>query len=66
MVKNLDSLCRGKIPYQQFLMFLSFIIVAGFMNIFRSSRSQVFFKIGALKISQLSELKRDSNTGVFL
>ena len=35
--------CRVKIPYQQFLTFLSF------MNIFRSSRLQMFFKIGALK-----------------
>ena len=46
----------------------------------RSSRSQMFFKIGALKISQYSQentcvefsfnnvslSKRDSNTGVFL
>ena len=36
-------LCRVKIPYQQFLTFLSF------MNICRSSRSQMIFKIGALK-----------------
>ena len=42
-------LCRVKIPYQQFLSFLSFI------NIFRSSRSQIFFKLGALL--QYSELK---------
>ena len=32
-----------KIPIQQFLTFLNF------MNIFRSSRSQIFFKKGALK-----------------
>ena len=37
-------LCRVKIPYQQFLTFFSFI-----MNIFRSSHSQMFFKIGALE-----------------
>ena len=37
------------IPYQQFLMLLSFIIVTGFMNIFRSSHLQVLFKICALK-----------------
>ena len=36
-------LCRVKIPYQQFLTFLSFV------KIFRSSHSQLFFKIGALK-----------------
>ena len=36
-------LCGVKIPYQQFLTFLSFT------NIFRSSHSQMFFKIGALK-----------------
>ena len=34
--------------------------------IFRSSRSQIFFDIGALKILQYSESKRDSNTSVFL
>ena len=36
-------LCRVKIPYQQVLVFLSF------MDIFRSRRSQMFFKIGTLK-----------------
>ena len=36
-------LCRFKIPYQQFLCFLSF------MNIFRNRSSQMFFKISALK-----------------
>ena len=36
-------LCRGKIPYEHFLLFLSF------MKIFRSSRSQMFFKIDAVK-----------------
>ena len=35
--------CSVKIPYQQFLTFLSF------MNIVRSSFSQMFFKIGAVK-----------------
>ena len=35
--------CRVKIPYPKFLTFLSF------MNIFRSSHLQMFFKIGALK-----------------
>ena len=60
MLKNPAFLCRVKIPYQQFVTFLSF------MKIFRSNRSQMFFKVGALKISQYSELKRVSNTGVFL
>ena len=47
-------LCRIKIPYKHFLTFLSFI------NIFRSSRSQTFFKIGALKnVGTLNELKRN-------
>ena len=36
-------LCRVKNPYQQFLIFLSF------MNIFKSSRLQIFFKIDPLK-----------------
>ena len=49
MLKNPVFLCRVEITYQQFLMFLSFIVVTGFMNVFRSSRSQMFFKIGALK-----------------
>ena len=44
MLKNPVSFCRIKIFYQQFLTFLSF------MNIFRSNRSQMFFKIGTLKI----------------
>ena len=35
-------------------------------HIFRSSRSQMFFKYVLLKILQYPELKRDSNTGVFL
>ena len=37
-------------------------------HIFKSSRSQMFFKIGALKnyAIQNYELKRDSNTDVFL
>ena len=34
--------CRVRIPYQQGLTFISF------MKIFRSSRSHMFFKIGAL------------------
>ena len=41
--KILFFLCGVKILYQQFLTFLSF------MNPFRSSRSQMFFKISALK-----------------
>ena len=49
MLKNPVFLYRFKIHYQKFLMFLSFIIVTGFMNIFGSSRSQVLFKISALK-----------------
>ena len=36
-------LCRVKIPYQQFLTFFSFV------KIFRSSHSQMFFKIGTIK-----------------
>ena len=36
-------LCGVKIPYQQFLTFLSF------MNIFRNNCLQMFLKIGALK-----------------
>ena len=51
---------KVKISYENFLVFLSF------MDTFRSKRSQMFFIIGAVKISQCSELKRDSNTGVFL
>ena len=42
-VKKSCFLCRVKIPYQQFSTFLSF------MNIFRSSHSQMFFKIGTIK-----------------
>ena len=42
-VEKSRFLCRVKIPYQQFSIFVSFI------NIFRSSRSQMFLKIGALK-----------------
>ena len=45
-------LCRVKIPYQQFLTFLSL------MNIFRSSRLQMFFKIAALKIFAIFWIKR--------
>ena len=37
MLKNPVFLCRVKIPYQQFLTFLSF------MSSFKSSRSQMFF-----------------------
>ena len=36
-----------------------------YYHIFRDSHLQTFFKISALKILQYSELKRDSNTGVF-
>ena len=43
MLKNPGFLCRVKIPYQQFLTFLSF------MNISTSSSSQMFFKLSALK-----------------
>ena len=43
MSKNPVSLCGVKIANQQFLIFLSF------MNIFRSSGLQMFFKIRALK-----------------
>ena len=43
MLKNPIFLCRVKIPSQQLLRFLSF------MNIFRSSRSQMFLKIEAQK-----------------
>ena len=52
--------CEVKSPYQQFLTLLNFA------KIFRSSRLQMFFKIDALKILQYSDLKRVSNTGVFL
>ena len=41
-LKNAVFLCRVKIFYQQFLTFLSF------MNVFGSSRWQMFFKVGAL------------------
>ena len=43
MLKNLGFSYRVKIPYQQFLTFLSFI------NIFRINRLQIFFKIFPLK-----------------
>ena len=42
-------------------MFLSSIIVTVFMNIFRS-RSEVFFKLGALKNFAIFRIKKDSNT----
>ena len=48
-------------PLLTILMFLSFIIVTGFMNIFRSSCSQVFTGI-QVWILQYSELKRDFST----
>ena len=50
MSKNPVSLCFF-IPSQQFLIFLSF------MNIFRSSRLQMFFKIGALKNFAIFRIK---------
>ena len=47
MLKN-----RVKIPYQQFLTFLSF------MNIVRSSLSQMYFKIGAQKFFAIFRIKK--------
>ena len=52
MLKNPVFLCRVKIPYQQFLTFLSF------MSIFRSSRLQMFFKIRALKNCAILRIKK--------
>ena len=52
MLKDLDFLCGVKIPCQQFLVFL------GFMNIFWSSRSWMFFIIGALKNFALFWIKK--------
>ena len=59
MLKNPVFLCRVKIPYQQFLTFLSF------MNIFRNSHSQVFFKTGALKNFAIFWIKEESPAQVF-
>ena len=61
-LKNPVFLCRFIISYQQFLMFLSFIIVTVFMNIFRRNHSQVFFKIGALKIFAIFWIKKRLQT----
>ena len=44
-------------------MFLSSLIVTVFMNIFRS-RSEVFFKLRALKNFAIFRIKKDSNTSV--
>ena len=51
--------CKIKTPSQYFVYFSQF-----HEHIFKRSFLQMFFKIGALKILQYSELKRDSNTGV--
>ena len=54
-------LYKVKIPYEQFLIFLSF------MNKFSEAADRrCSSKIVLLKISWYSELKRDSSTGVFL
>ena len=53
--------CKIKTPYKYFVYFSQF-----HEHIFKKSCLQMFFKIGALKILQYSELKRDSNTGVSL
>ena len=53
-------LCRVKIPYRQSLTFLIFI------NIFRSSRSQMFFKIGALKNFAIFRIKKSLQQWRFL
>ena len=60
MLKKPVFQCKIKTSYKYFFYFSQF-----HEQIFKRSCSQMLFKIGALKILQYSELKRDSNTGVF-
>ena len=58
---NIGEILILYIPYQQFLIFLIF------MNTFSDvAVCRCFSKLMLLKISQYSELQRDSTTGVFL
>ena len=51
---------------KQFIYYFAIIFQGISQGLDRSSRSQIFFKIGVLKNCTASLLKRDANTGVFL